>query len=167
MILSKHEILKHIKRGKIKIEPFDSSAIKSCSLDLTLSNQFAFPKGKEILVSENIDFNKYFTQVAKEKIILKPGDFILGITNEKITLPPNIAAFLSGRSRFARLGLQVHSSSNFVQPCISNKQVFEIKNIGKHNLIIKPGLKVGQIIFMKVSGKTGYSGIFKNQTKII
>ncbi|MCX6742000.1 MAG: dCTP deaminase [Candidatus Pacearchaeota archaeon] len=167
MILSKKEILRQIKKGRIKIEPFDPSAIKSCSLDLTLSNQFAFPKGKDIIVTENIDFNKHFTQTTKEKLVLKPGDFILGITKEKITLPSNIAAFLSGRSRFARLGLQVHSSSSFVQPCVSNRQVFEIKNIGKHNLIVKPGLKVGQIIFMKVDGKTSYSGIFKNQNKII
>lgn len=167
MILSQREVLKEIKRGKIKIEPFDLASLKSCAYDLSLDNEFAFPLKKAVVLEENIRIKDYFNQKTLSEVKLKPHEFILGITKEKITLPEDIAGFLSGRSRFARLGLQVHSASNFVQPGVSNKQVFEIKNMGANTIVLKPGLKVAQVIFMKVKGKGSYLGNFKFQEKII
>jgi dCTP deaminase len=151
----------------MKIEPFDTSSLGACSYDLTLGEEFAFPNNKTINLNSETDYKNYFKTKILSEVKLKPNDFILAITQEKITLSNNFAGFLSGRSRFARLGLQVHSSSNFVHPGVSNKQVFEIKNVGKNALILKPGLKIGQIIFFEVKGKSDYEGLFKNQDKII
>jgi dCTP deaminase len=167
MILSHKEILKEMKKGKIKIEPFEPSSLKPCSYDLSLDNEFAFPIKKTVVLEENIDTKNYLSSKITNEVRLKPHEFILGITKEKITLPDNIAGFMSGRSRFARLGLQVHSSSNFVQPCCSNKQVFEIKNMGANTIVLKLGLKIGQIIFLKVKGKAEYDGTFRFQEKIL
>ena len=36
----------------------------------------------------------------KSKYIIKPGELVLGITVEKITLPGNICGWLNSRSRF-------------------------------------------------------------------
>jgi dCTP deaminase len=167
MILSRKEILKLVKKGKIIVEPFNQENIGPCSLDLTLSNEFALPSKGKILISEDIDLDKHLKKKTFQELELKPNDFVLGITQEKITLPQDVAGFLSGRSRFARVGLQVHAASSLIQPCISNKQIFEIKNIGKNTLILKPGAKVGQVIFLKVKGKTDYQGKFKLQEKIV
>lgn len=167
MILSQQEILKQIKRNKIVIEPFDPSSLNSCSYDLTLGNEFAFPTNKTIKLCCDTNFKDFFKSKPMSEVKLKPGDFVLAITKEKITLPGDVAAFLSGRSRFARLGLQVHSSSNFVQSGVSNHQVFEIKNVGKNTLVLEPGLKIGQIIFLKVKGKSNYQGLFKLQDSIL
>ncbi len=167
MILSQKEVLSQIKKGKIKIEPFDINALGSCSYNLALGEEFAFTTNKTIKLDSGTNFKDYFKTKILKEVKLKPNDFVLAITKEKITLSSDIAAFLSGRSRFARLGLQVHCSSNFVHPCISNNQVFEIKNNGKNTLILKPGLKIGQIIFFQVKGKSDYQGLYKNQDKII
>jgi len=167
MILSQKEVLNQIKKGKIKIEPFDISSLGSCSYDLTLGEEFAFSTNKKIVLDSQTNFKDYFKPKIMKEVKLNPNDFILAITKEKITLANNFAGFLSGRSRFARLGLQVHSSSNFVHPCVSNNQVFEIKNNGKNTLILKPGLKIGQIIFFEVKGKSDYEGLFKKQERII
>ena len=40
MILGKEAILKEVKFGNLKIEPFDSNNIKGSSIDLTLDNKF-------------------------------------------------------------------------------------------------------------------------------
>ena len=167
MILSQKEVLNQLKKGKIKIEPFEGASLGACSYDLTLGEEFAFPNSKTIILDSQTNFKDYFKTKTLSSVKLKPNDFILAITKEKITLPEDIAALLSGRSRFARLGLQVHASSNFVHPCVSNNQVFEIKNVGKNTLILKPGLKIGQITFFQVKGKASYEGLFKNQDKII
>jgi len=164
MILTKNEILKEIKKGNIKIKPLNLKNIGPASVDLTLSDKFRFFKGnKKIILNEKADYKK-LTKVKKLKeLVLKPGDFALGITKEQIKLPDNICGWLSGRSRFARIGLIVHITAAFVQPGINNKQVLEVKNAGNNTLVLKPGEKYCQLIIQKTEGKARYKGKFKKQ----
>lgn len=167
-ILTKKEILKEIKKGNIKLKPFSKDQIGPASIDLTLHNEFRiFKKGKTAQISEKVDYQK-FTKLIKVKKYqtLKPGEFILGLTKEKITLPENICGWLTGRSRFARLGLAIHITASFMQPGINNKQVLEIKNVSKIPFKLHIGTKVCQIILMKTIGKGKYKGRFENQDNL-
>lgn len=169
MILSKKDILKEIKKNKIKITPFHEKNINGASIDLTLDNKFRkFKRSiRRIEVSESVDYKDYTNLIeVKDYLILKPNETVLGITKEKIKLPDNVCGWLQGRSRFARLGLLVHISSNFIQPGIDNKQVLEMKNVGKITLKIKPGLKICQLILEKVSSNSEYKGKFKKQNTL-
>jgi len=166
MFLTKKEIIEQIKKGKIKIEPFDEKAIGPISVDLTLGDEFGIIKKKKINLTEKTDYREFVKVIKAKQITLKPNDFILGITKERISLPNNIAGILNGRSRFARLGLLVHATAPLVHPGVSNKQIFEIKNISKSTLVLHSGLKIGQISFVKLLGKSKYEGIFKKQEKI-
>jgi len=164
MILTKEKILEEIKNKRINIEPYNEKNLGPASYDLTLSNQFRMFKGNEnIRLDENTDYKKY-TKLVNGKITLKPGEFILGITEEKITLPSDICGWLTGRSRFARLGLQIHSTAAFLQPGIENKQVLEIHNLSSNTLELKQGLKLCQIVFDRTDGKAKYKGKFSRQS---
>jgi len=166
MILTKNEILKEIKNKRIKIEPFDEKAIGPASVDFTLDNPIrVFPRyGQLVEISENTDYKKITKKIQiKDFYVLKPGELILGITKEKITLPENICAWINSRSRFARLGLTIHITAPFIQPGVSNKQVLEIYNAGPNDLKLIPGERLCQIIFQRCEGEAKYSGIFKNQ----
>ena len=70
---------------------------------------------------------------------------------------------LEGRSRYARIGLSVHITAGFVHPGVSNKQVLEIVNSGPYDLVLKPGLKICQLIIERAEGKAVYSGIYSEQ----
>ncbi len=166
MILTKNEIIKEIKKGRIKITPFESKNIGPASYDLTLGNEFRDFKPGIIKVNNETDFRKYTNKVIKDEIVLEPGDFILGITKEKITLPENICGWLGARSRFARIGLQIHVTAAFIQPGVSNKQVLELHNVSENTLILKAGTKIGQIVFERTEGKSKYKGKFKNQLSL-
>jgi len=168
MILTKNEILKEIKKGKIKIKPFSKDQVGPASIDLHLGKDFRiFKKWKTAPVSEDVDYKKFTKLVKIDKYkILGPGDFILGLTKEKITLPDNICGWLTGRSSFARLGLSIHITASFIQPGINNKQVLEIKNVSKIPLILYPGTRICQIILMKTLGKSGYKGKFMKQESL-
>jgi len=163
-VLSQKDILKQIKKGKIKITPFSKEQVGPASIDLRLGNEFRiFKKGKKAKIVESVNY-KDFTKLVKGKCItLKPGEFILGLTKEKITLPDNICGWLTGRSRFARLGLSIHITASFIQPGISNNQVLEMKNVSSIPLELCPGTKVCQVILMKTSGKSKYRGRFAKQ----
>jgi dCTP deaminase len=163
MILTKDEILKRIKNGKIKISPYNKNNLGPASYDLTLGDEFrTYPGSKEIAVSEATDYKK-FSKISKGSIKLKHGDFVLAVTKERITLADDICGWLSGRSRFARLGLQIHSTAAFMQPGIDNHQVLEIYNLSKNTLELKPGTRICQIIFERTEGKARYKGIFAKQ----
>lgn len=164
MILTKEEILKEIKKGNIKIEPFNIKSLGPGSYDLTLDDTIrTFKLGKACLVSERIDWRKLTRKIKiKDHYLLQPGETILAITKEKITLADNIAAWLQGRSRFARLGL-LPITAAYVQPGSSNRQILEIFNAGVVPLIIKPGVKIVQIIFQRCAGASKYVGKFSKQ----
>ena len=48
---------------------------------------------------------------ADERLILHPGEFVLGSTYETCTLPDDVAGRLEGKSSPGRLGLLTHSTA--------------------------------------------------------
>ena len=163
MILSRKTILEEIRRNNIKITPFNKKNVGPASIDVTLDNKFRTFNNKKVILREDVDYKKYSKLIIKKQIILRPGEFILGITREKIKLPDNICGWIYGRSRFARFGLNVHSVASFIQPGVNNKQVFEISNLSGMPLILKPGTKIAQIILERTEGRAKFRGKFNNQ----
>lgn len=168
MILTKDEILKEMKKGRVKIKPFSKDQVGPASIDLHLSDEFrTFKRWKTAPVAEEVDYKKFTKLVKVNKYkILGPEEFVLGLTREKLTLPDNICGWLTGRSRFARLGLSIHITASFIQPGVNNKQVLEIKNVSQIPLVLYPGVKVCQIILMKTLGKSKYKGRFVKQESL-
>jgi len=164
MILTKDKILDEIKKGRIKVTPFKRNNVGPASIDLTLDNKFRALTSEKITLSEKVDYKKHSKFFTVNKVVLKPGAFILGISKEKIKLPDDIAGSLTGRTRFARLGLGVHATASYVNPGVNNKQVFEIKNLGQSDIVLKPGLKICQLILERTEGKAKYKGKFQGQS---
>ncbi len=168
-VLTHDEIIKRIEKGEIKIEPFEIKHVGPASIDLTLGYKFRIYKNLYKIVelaSDKFDADSYSKLVIiKDSITLQPGQTILGITAEKLTLPPGICGWIQGRSRFARIGLMVHISSSFIQPGVSNQQVLEIFNAGPISIKLHPGIAICQIILEETLGEAFYTGNFQNQTK--
>lgn len=165
-ILTKNEILKKINNKEIIIEPFDKEAVGPGSVDLTLDNKFrVFKKTSAILdVNDDADYQKITDLIESWSIVIMPGETILGITKETVTLPTNMCGWLEGRSRYARLGLMVHISASFMQPGLSNKQVLEMTNMSSVPLKLHAGTKICQFIFQETIGNAEYKGRFSKQT---
>src|SRR5919197_6516790 len=106
-ILTRDEIISEIQKGTIKIEPFSIEQVGPASVDLHLSNEFrVFKKMRRpIKIKADTSYKNITEKITvNNHLILMPGEMMLGITREKITLPSNICGWLEGRSRFARLG---------------------------------------------------------------
>ncbi len=172
MILSRIEILRAIKKKEIAITPFDKGCIGACSVDLHLGCEFVlFRKGRRaIFVKEETALPKKHARKVSlgpsDVLHLKPGQFILGVTKEKIKLSGKYCGRIEGRSRFARLGLMVHISSSLIQPGCNNVQVLEIVNLSTVPLILRPGLKVCQVVFSELKGEEKYIGRYRLQNGI-
>jgi len=169
-VLIGKEIEKALKNKSIAIEPLDKSQIGPGSIDLTLGNDFRiFIKQSKIYHVKNDSRFQDITKNVHVKeggyVVIKPGEMILGITKERITLADNISGRLEGRSRFARFGLAVHVTAGFMHPGISNHQVLEIVNLGHTPLALYPGTRICQFVFEKCTGHATYKGRFVGQVK--
>jgi dCTP deaminase len=91
---------------------------------------------------------------AKE-ITLKPGELCLGKTLERLTLPKNVMGKLEGRSRYARMGVIIHTTSALVQPGSDNHQVLEIVNLAPFPIKLHAGMRVSQVVFELLQTPTG------------
>ena len=171
MLLTRDVILDYIKKGKIKISPYFPDQVGPASIDLTLGNTFrVFNNDKNTIHinSEEIDIEKFGHLVVvkdNKPLIIKPKQLALGVTKEKIWLPKNMAGWLMGRSRFARIGLMIHVTASFVQPNSQNKQVLEMFNASNFDIAVYPGVRVCQLILEETKGEAEFKGKFQFQEK--
>lgn len=168
MILTHDAIIGELKNGRIAVEPMDSEdQVREASIDLRLGNTFrVFAEHKgPVDVTEETDYTTITKEIIKDTLLLYPGETVLGVTVEKITLPHDIAAWIEGRSRFARLGLLIHISAGLIQPGISNHQVLEITNLSPNILAIHAGERICQLVFQECKGNAVYQGKFREQSK--
>lgn len=168
-VLTREEILREIRQRTIEIEPFAEDQVGPGSIDLHLGREFrVFKKLRNACVVEDSISVETLTErlEAEESFTLMPGETVLGITHERIKLPGNICGWLEGRSRFARMGLVIHMTASFVQPGIDNRQVLEIGNLAPFPLVLKPGVRICQIILERTEGKASYQGRFRSQNHL-
>lgn len=149
MILVDWEIIDHIKRGFIKIEPYDSALIQPNSIDVRLGNHFVWydkcddvidPFDKETLHSHvNECRSTYFD--------IKPNQFVLAETLEKVTLPDNVVSSIEGKSSIARLGLELHQTGGWIDAGFSGTITLEMCNSNSRPVRVYAGMPIGQLVF--------------------
>ena len=80
-----------------------------------------------------------------------PGEFVLGSTLERITLPDDLVARLEGKSSLGRLGLLIHSTAGFIDPGWDGHVTLELSNVANLPITIYYGMKIGQLSFVQLS----------------
>ena len=168
-VLTREEILKEMAVGTLVIEPFEKGQVGPGSIDLRLGNEFrVFKKLRNALtVDDRISLEDLTERVVvDDSFTLMPGETVLGITQERIKLPSNVCGWLEGRSRFARIGLVIHMTASFVQPGVNNRQVLEIGNLAPFPIVLRPGVRICQIILERTEGEASYQGTFRDQDQL-
>ncbi len=88
---------------------------------------------------------------ADEAFVLHPGEFVLGSTSERVTLPADLVARLEGKSSLGRLGLLIHSTAGFVDAGWDGYLTLELSNVATLPITLYPGMKIGQISFLQMT----------------
>ena len=161
MILSDSLIRERLRSGDIGFESredFDVfEQIGPASLDFRLGNFFKIYKRDRLQIihpNEPINAESVETiEVSNEgEFILHPGQFVLGVTVEKIRVPYDLVARCEGRSSLGRLGIIIHSTAGFVDPGFEGTITLEITNINEVPIALKPGMRIGQFAFETILG---------------
>ena len=89
----------------------------------------------------------------EEAFILHPGEFVLGSTLERVTLPDDLVARLEGKSSLGRLGLLIHSTAGFIDPGWDGHVTLELSNVANLPIALYYGMKIGQISFLRMTSE--------------
>ncbi len=173
MILSDKHIREQLEKGRIKVEPCDlSKQLGAVGIDLRLSNSFRLFKTTHKafvdLTEEHFDIDTDLLEIPdKERFIIHPGEFVLGMTIENVELPDDISGRLDGRSSLGRVGIIVHSTAGRVEPGWKGRLTLEISNIGKLPIALIPGMRFCCIMFEQVSSpvERAYKGKYLGSTQ--
>ena len=154
MVLSDRSIREALAAGTIVIDTFDDSCIQPSSVDLHVDQYFRLFRNhtsRVIDVREDQEDLTELVDIGEEPLILHPGEFVLGSTQEKVTLPADLVARLEGKSSLGRLGLLIHSTAGFVDAGWDGHLTLELSNVANLPITVYPGMKIGQISFLQMT----------------
>ena len=139
MMLSDKNILE--LQGEMElIYPFHYNQLQPCSYDLRLSNELKTVRGKSI----DLMYGDY---------VLKPNEFILGSTFEKVKIPSTVSAFFDGKSGLGRKGIGTHITAGFIDAGFEGNVTLEIKNNSDKQFRLSEGMLIGQLIFFELKSE--------------
>ena len=156
MVLSDRTIRRLIAEGRIGIDPFDEELVQPSSVDVRVDRLFRVFRNSRypfIDVKEPMEDLTELVEVgdSEQPFILHPGEFVLGSTLERITLPDDLVARLEGKSSLGRLGLLIHSTAGFIDPGFDGHITLELTNIATLPITLYPAMKIGQVSFMRMT----------------
>lgn len=169
MILSNLEIHKAIDEGRLIITPdpqprnceetgcpYDTTAV-----DLHLGSSLSVPKSGAFNydlsrggIATFLARNSEHLEIPAAGYVLKPHLFVLGRTQERVTLPitGGLAARIEGKSSFARCGLLIHFTAPTVHAGFDGTLTLEMINLGNAGITLYKDMSICQLILETVSG---------------
>ena len=188
-MLTGQEILNKVRNDEIQISDFNINQLNPNSYNLRIGKTISYyPVGLNDFEEPFFDPDKKYrcipdinicrrpedtyldskkenylktVEIPEEGIILKPGILYLAHT-EETTYAKDLIPCLSGRSSFARLGMEIHRTAGFGDVGVNLQWTLEITVV--HPLKIYPYQEICQIYFEKPDGDTNikYNGKYQN-----
>lgn len=163
MMLSDRTIRALVDAGDIVIAPTPGDKqMQPVSVDLRLGNSFTrLPVHRD----------SGHTSVLTNYQVMRPGEFLLAATHERIRLAPHIAGEVKGKSTLARKGLLVECAG-LVDPGFDGTITLELKNLSHLPIPLHAGMPIAQIAFYALDtavirpyGSTGLGSHYQGQTR--
>jgi len=155
MVLSDRTIRRLLDEGRIGIDPYAEELLQPSSVDVRVDKLFRVFRNSRypfIDVKQEMEELTELVEIdPEEAFILHPGEFVLGSTLERITLPDDLVARLEGKSSLGRLGLLIHSTAGFIDPGWDGHVTLELSNVANLPITIYYGMKIGQLSFVQLS----------------
>ncbi len=156
MVLSDRSITRLLDEGRIGIDPYDEALLQPSSLDVRVDRFFRVFRNSRypfIDVKQPMEDLTELLEISDEEqpFILHPGEFVLGSTLERVTLPDDLVARLEGKSSLGRLGLLIHSTAGFIDPGWDGHVTLELSNVANLPITLYVGMPIGQLSFVQLT----------------
>jgi dCTP deaminase len=155
VILSDRSLREALATGRIIVDPLDDSCIQPSSIDLKVDGLFRVFRNHTaavIDVRQDLEDLTELVSIPSDGVfMLHPGEFVLGSTAERISVPDDLVARIEGKSSLGRLGLLIHSTAGFIDAGFDGHITLELSNVANLPITIYPGMKIGQISFLEMT----------------
>lgn len=163
-----------MRYGPELLDPFDPDAVQPASIDLRLGTTFMVPNPHDLRyvdLGNMPDMSQYMEMIQRtpeQGFVLHPGEFALGSTAERISIPNNIVGRLEGKSSIGRIGLIIHVTAGFFDPGFDGVGTLEFFNVWRTPIILRPGEFICQMSFTYMVGPAAkpYAGKYKGDTTV-
>jgi deoxycytidine triphosphate deaminase len=88
-----------------------------------------------------------------ESVVLRSREMLSGRVYERLAIPEDCAGKIEGRSSYARLGLSVHCTGDFINPGWSGFMPLQIVNLGPFPIRIVPYLPLCQLMLIQLKSR--------------
>lgn len=160
-VLCDKEISKYIQSGMIDFSRSETNwdtvqkQINPNTLDLTLGRFIQWPKETQVpLVFGRAYKAEDYWELQEvnhdEGVLLAPGDLFLGCSREYFRMPKDICGQVYTKSSLGRVFIN-HMMAGVIDAGFEGTITLELRNEGKHNVVIPYGARVVQIQFSYLS----------------
>jgi dCTP deaminase len=151
-VLSDATIIRLVREGRIRIDPWDESMVQPASVDLRLGDSFRVFHNHRVATIDLREPPRGLTEEVRiaegDPFVIHPGEFCLGRTLERVELPDDIVSRIEGKSSLGRLGLIVHATAGFCDPGWKGTLTLELNNLTRVPIKLYAGLPIAQLSFM-------------------
>lgn len=163
MILGPEKLLELVRSVKLVEHLSDRELTnpEGAGFDLRLGEIYRI-KGKAFLgetlrSTPGVELVEKYVEGEKRSVEIKPGDFFLVKTIEKINLPITLSAVIIPRTTTFRSGIFIRTGP--IQPGYSGELTFGLKNEGPITVEIEMGARFVHVIFHEIKGSgSAYRG---------
>lgn len=157
MILSAQKIKHLVSKHKL-IEYFDEESLNGAGYDLR-AGRFHRIKGESFLGVRERRLPEA-CEIKEDKVTLKPEEYILVETIEKVHMPKNLMARILNRSTLFRCGCSLMTA--VVDPGYYGALTVGLKNLSNQDFTVERGARIAQIVFETIEGEaTPYEGRYQ------
>ncbi len=101
-VLSDGTIRALVDAGRIRIDPWDPTMVQPASVDVRLGNSFRVFHNHRIqaidLDAPPKDLTEHVEVEGEDPFVIHPGEFVLGSTAERVSLPEDVVARIEGKA---------------------------------------------------------------------
>jgi deoxycytidine triphosphate deaminase len=180
MYLADHEIRQLLPELRIEGPneryPFEpNEQIQPCSIDLRVAHVFWKPSRRRrlwrrLLPGRTVTIDLRRSHVHDldprrdwkrrelgegDTLTIKPGEVLMGRIYERLRIPAGCAGKVEGRSSFARLGLSVHCTGDFINPGWEGFMPLQLFNAGPYPVRVTPYLPLCQLMLIRLTSEPG------------
>ncbi len=162
-MLSDVEILEMIDKGEITIDPFKKESLHANTYEFSLGNTILELRPRQTIDLKS-DVKPVYDEVGIEDngYVLKPKQFVLASTIERVSTSKRISVLIDGLSALARIGISIHQTSTHCKPGQpAFTPTLEIFNASETNIVLHKGMEIGKFLF--ISSEKENSEQYKSQ----
>lgn len=151
-MLSNEDIKELLRTGELVIEPYRDAMLRACGITMHLGHDLLRPLPGKVVDVKNKITPDYDTLTLEDDrpYHLKPGEFVLGHTYEKVSVGPSVGFLIEGRSTLARVGLTIVQTAMLVYPGHRGRTVtLELANHGPNTILLYPKMKIARVALFR------------------